>query len=100
MSEKEALLLIGLANKARRIVSGTELVIKTIQKGQAFLVIIATDVSSNTKKRVINKCDFYSVPYKIIFEREQIGHNIGKDSRALIAITDQGFSKQLLKLLD
>lgn len=100
MNDKEVLSFIGLANKAKKIIIGTELVIKSIQKGQAFLVIIAIDVSDNTNKKMIDKCKYYEVPYYFAFKQEQLGHSIGKESRAVIAITDQGFSEKFKKILD
>ncbi|OEG00442.1 50S ribosomal protein L7 [Vulcanibacillus modesticaldus] len=92
--------LLGLAARARKIISGEELLIKGIQTGKVFLVIIAQDASENTRKKLTDKCSYYNIPYKVSFEREQLGHAIGKFSRVAIGITDQGFSKQLNKILE
>jgi len=91
----KALNFLGLTNKAGKLVSGNENVINAIQKHKVYLVIIAVDASENTKKKAVDKCIFYNVPYKICFNSEQIGHSIGKESRMLVAITDNGFSNRL-----
>lgn len=87
--------LLGLVNKAGKLVSGNENVIKAIQKNKVYFVIISVDASENTKKQIIDKCIYYKVPYKVFFKEEQLGHSIGKISRMVIAITDKGFSEKL-----
>ncbi len=47
--------LMGLAARARKIISGEELVVKAIQTGNAKLILLASDASHNsTKKFKIN----------------------------------------------
>ncbi len=100
MQKDKVLSFIGLAARARKLVSGEELVIKGIQKGSIFLVIIAEDASENTIKKVTDKCKFYDIPYKIKFDRNDLGNAIGKYSRVIVGIADTGFSNQLEKLLE
>lgn len=51
MDNKQWTSLLGLANRARKIVSGEELVIKEIRSGRAKLVVLSADASMNTKKK-------------------------------------------------
>ncbi len=44
--------LLGLANRARKVISGEELVIKEIRNNRAKVVIIAGDASENTRKKL------------------------------------------------
>ena len=92
--------LLGLANRAGKIVSGEELVIKEIQKRRVNLVILANDAANNTKKTILNKCSYYQIPFKIVPDRYILGQSIGKDKRVVVGITDKGFSEKLLQLLD
>ena len=46
--------LLGLASRARKIVTG-ETLIKKIRTNAIYLVIIASDASDNTKKKFIDK---------------------------------------------
>ena len=48
--------LLGLANRAGKIISGEELVIKEIRSGKAKLVFFSEDASANTKKKITDKC--------------------------------------------
>lgn len=42
---------LGLANRARKLISGEELVVREVRKQKAKLVLLASDASENTKKK-------------------------------------------------
>lgn len=90
---------LGLAARARKIVTGEELIIKNIQKNRVKLVLLANDISERTKKTLTNKCDYYEVPYIEVDNRERLGQAIGKNERVAVAIIDQGFAKKIASLL-
>lgn len=55
MSNERWASLLGLANRARKVISGEELTVKEIRSGRAKLVLLAEDASENTtKKSAIN----------------------------------------------
>jgi ribosomal protein L7Ae-like RNA K-turn-binding protein len=91
--------LLGIANRARKITSGEELVIKEVRSNRAKLVIIAADASSNTMKKVTDKASYYNVPVRTVSDRYELGHAIGKDARVVVAIMDQGFANKLKTLM-
>ena len=92
--------LVGLAYRARKCSLGEETIVKDIQRKRAKLVLIASDIGPQTKKKITDKCKSYDVPYRMIENREVLGHAIGKDARVVVAILDGGFAKKLLTLLD
>ncbi|MFB6466681.1 YlxQ family RNA-binding protein [Cytobacillus sp. Hz8] len=100
MKDNRWMSLLGLANRARKIISGEELSIKEIQRGKAKLILLSADASPNTTKKVTDKCNFYQVPFKTVQDRFLLGQAIGKDARVVVAILDNGFAKKLLTLLD
>ena len=102
-----ALSMISLATKAGKTKSGEFMTEKEVKEGRAHLVIVADDASDNTKKKFQNMCDFYQVPiyfYKVpiyFFEdKDTLGHAMGKEFRASLAVTDAGFAKGIRKHLD
>lgn len=95
MKTDKILSMLGLAEKAGKIASGEFSTEKAVKSHQAYLVVIATDASDNTKKMFRNMCVFYKVPMYIYGTKEELGHYIGKQYRASLAVTDQGFSKSL-----
>lgn len=92
--------LLGLANRARKIISGEELTVKEIRNGKAKLVLLSSDASGNTTKKITDKCNTYKVPVKMVEDRYILGQAIGKEARVVVAILDDGFAKKLMTLLD
>lgn len=92
--------ILGLARRARKIVSGEETVIRTLRNRQAKAVIMARDASGRTQKTVADKCRYYKVPLLIVENRDLLGEAIGEPSRVLVAVTDAGFAERIALLLD
>jgi len=87
--------LISLATKAGKTVSGEFTVEKTVKEGKAFLVVVAEDASDRTKKKFGNMCTFYEVPMVVFGNKDELGHFMGKEFRATLALTDEGFAKTI-----
>lgn len=100
MNQNKILSLIGLATKAGRTVSGEFSTEKEVKSGRAALVIVADDASDNTKKKFKNMCDFYHVPIYFYKDKDTLGHAMGKEFRAMVAVTDAGFAKGIVKHLE
>ncbi|MGI6781674.1 MAG: L7Ae/L30e/S12e/Gadd45 family ribosomal protein [Acholeplasmataceae bacterium] len=87
--------VLGLIQRARKLIIGTELVIKGLQKQEVSLVLVASDASNNTKKKMTDKANFYQV--KIIeLDSNLLNQSIGKKGAKVVGITDLGFANLLL----
>ena len=95
----KALSLLSLATKAGKTKSGEFMTEKEIKDGNAFLVIVADDASENTKKKFRNMCEFYEVPLSFYADKDTLGHAMGKEFRASLAVVDAGFAKGIMKHL-
>ncbi len=91
--------LLGLAAKAGKVVSGDFSVLEAIKSGKAFLVILSRDASGNTTKKFSDKTSYYRVPLIRYATRETLAHAIGKDVRAVAALTDKGFADAIITSL-
>ncbi|MBM7694665.1 ribosomal protein L7Ae-like RNA K-turn-binding protein [Peribacillus deserti] len=100
MQNEQWISLLGLSARARKLISGEELVVKEIRNGKAKLVILADDASHNTEKKITDKCKFYNVPLFRVENRFVLGQAIGKDARVTVAVLDEGFARKLQTLLD
>ena len=100
MNKSKILSLLGLATRSRNVVSGEFMTEKAVKSGTAHLVIVGEDASDNTKKMFRNMYDFYHVPVFFYGTKEELGHAMGKELRASLAVTDPGFAKSLLKLFN
>ena len=100
MKQNKVESLLGLCTRAGRLVSGEFAAESAVKDGSAWLVIVATDASGNTKKLFKDKCSFYEVPCFEYGTKESLGHAIGKEIRASIAVLDEGFAKSIRKHLE
>lgn len=91
---------LGLANRAGKVISGEETVIRAVRQQKACLVLLSMDASDRTKKTIKNKCQSYDVPLRLVSDRESLGNAIGQPARVIVALTDHGFGRQLKQLLD
>ncbi|MBQ3154788.1 MAG: ribosomal L7Ae/L30e/S12e/Gadd45 family protein, partial [Clostridia bacterium] len=67
-------------------------VLESVRKGKALLVLIASDASSNTQKRLTDKANYRHVPVQTLpFDMTELGHALGKDHTVAVAITQEGF---------
>ncbi len=92
--------MIGLATRAGKLVSGEFSTEKAVKDGKAYLVIVATDASDNTKKLFSDKTLYYNVPLRVFGTKEALGTAMGKKFRASIAVTDSNFAVQIMKQID
>ena len=100
LKSSKALSLVSLATKAGKTASGEFCTEKEVKTGMAELVIVAEDASDNTKKKFKNMCDFYEVPIYFYGDKDTLGHAMGKEFRATLAVTDAGFAKGIVKHLE
>ena len=98
-NRQKILNMIGLAQKAGKVASGEFSTEKAVKTGKAYTVIVADDSSDNTKKMFSNMCTYYKVPIHFFSDKESVGHAMGKEFRASLAILDEGFAKGILKAL-
>lgn len=99
-SRQKILNLIGLATKAGKTASGEFMTENSIKSGKAYLVIVSEEASDNTRKMFANMCTYYKVPLYFFGRKSELGHSMGKEMRASLAITDSGLAKAVVKLMD
>ena len=97
LSQSKILSLVSLATRAGKTVSGEFCTEKEVKSGRAYLVLVADDASDNTKKKFRNMCEFYEVPIYFYKDKDTLGHAMGKEFRASLAILDEGFAKEITK---
>lgn len=100
MKMDNVLRMVGLATKAGKVVSGEFMTESAVKSKEAYLVIIAQDVSDNTRKKFRNMCEYYQVPIVEYSKKEELGHSIGKEFRASLAVTDKGLAQAILKKMN
>lgn len=65
--------MIGLATRARKVVSGEFSTEKSVKSGRSHMVIVSEEASDNTKKMFTNMCTHYKVPIYLFGTKEELG---------------------------
>ena len=99
MQQDRILSMLGLAERAGKVASGEFSTERAVKSQRAFLVIVSTDASENTKKMFRDMCSFYQVPMYLYATKETLGHAIGKQHRASLAVVEEGFANSLIENL-
>ena len=100
MKPDKVLQMLGMAQKAGAVGSGGFMTETDVKAGKAFLVVVAADSSDNTRKEFRDMCDRYNVPIRFYGSKEELGHCIGKEFRASLAVTGEGLANKILSLID
>lgn len=96
----KVLLLISLATKAGKTVSGEFAVEKAVKKRKALVVIVSDEASMRSKKMYSDMCSFYKVPLYFYGKKEELGQFTGKTFRVCVGILDEGFKNSIVKQLE
>lgn len=94
MTDK-VLSMLSMAAKAGGIVSGEFSTEKALKEGRAYLVIVAADASENTRKHFSDMAAFRGVPIYQYMDKETLGHFVGKEFRASLAVTNEGLAHSI-----
>ena len=100
MTQNKVLSRLGISARAGKIASGEFAAETAVKSGKAALVIVAEDASNNTKKLFHDKCAFYEVPVFDYGTKETLGHAIGKELRASVAVLDTGLANSIISHLE
>ena len=95
MLPQELINLLGLARRARRIAVGNEATQEALSRGQAALVIVATDFSASAQKHWAEK--YAGVPHLQIGTKNEWGEFWGRKELGVMAVTDKNLAKGILK---
>ncbi|KXT73870.1 ribosomal protein L7Ae family protein [Streptococcus sp. DD10] len=99
MNNQQRLLnLLGLAQRAGKVISGEEQVIKAIQHQEVHIVFLAHDAASNLTKKVQDKSQTYQIEVSNLFSTQELSLAVGRN-RKVLAISDAGFTKKMRSLM-
>ena len=102
MDETKFLSLLGLCRKAGKLAFGSDNVCDAIRSGSAKLVVLASDASENTKKKIKNCASYYGRRLFVCeTDKETLGRRLGRAGEAsCAAVCDESFSAMLEKNIE
>jgi hypothetical protein len=86
---------LSLANKAGKVVSGTDMVLDALKHRSLGIVFIASDISVDIGAKVKVQTLRAGVESISIFDKDRLGALIGKGLRSVVAVEGSGFIRSL-----
>jgi len=84
---------LALANKAGKVVSGSDMVAEMLKKNTPIkkLVLLAADISEDIGNRLRGLADLHGVGHVTLFTKDRFGELLGKGLRSAVAVQGDGF---------
>ncbi len=98
MRQDRFLGMLGLAQRAGKVKSGSFLSEKAVDERKAALLVLSGDGQSGTAERLREKAERAGIPVLVCRDKESLGKALGKGDRSCLAVTDPGFAKELIRL--
>ena len=95
MNELKFKNLLGLAQRARLLVSGNFAVNEALRAGQVKMLIVTEDASERTFEEYKNIAAEKNLPLIRALNKETLGQSLGKEARTVAAVLDDGFKNKL-----
>jgi len=93
---------IALANKAGKVISGSDMVAEVLRKNTPTkkLVLIAADISEDIGQKVRILAELHKVRFETLFNKIRFGDLLGKGLRSVIVVQGEGFVGTLNKEIE
>ena len=91
---------MGFAARSGNMVTGYNTCLLMMKKRQIKLLIIASDLSENTKKKMLARSSAGSVRYRIFADAESLSSMTGKKGKGIFGITDTHFAEIIEEEID
>lgn len=85
--------LLGIARRAGRLAIGLDAARRAIERDQAHLLVLASDLAPRTESRVRGLAG--DLPTVVTASKEVIGRALGRGDTGIVVITDEGFARSL-----
>lgn len=90
--------LLGLSQRAGRLVTGMDTTLSAIRSGKSCLVLVDESAAENTAKKLTDACIYYHAPL-VKLPQGLLESATGRDGRMMGALTDKGFADKVKGLM-
>jgi len=90
--------MLGLAQRAGVVISGTMACTAALKKGKGSLLVLAGDTEPKAAALYRQMAESKRIPFLTLFSQAALGNAIGKSRRALVVIADPNFARRLQEL--
>jgi ribosomal protein L7Ae-like RNA K-turn-binding protein len=85
--------MLGFGARARSIVTGTDMTISEMEKGNIKIIFIANDIAQNSKEKIIKTARKMNVKTYDFFNTEELSSAIGKMNRVVVGVKDDQMAR-------
>lgn len=90
--------MLGLAQRARKVSSGTVQCEQALKKGTAALIVVADDAANEVREEYQFLSRKHNIPLLSVPTKAMLGGAIGKSPRVAVVVTDPNLSRRLQEL--
>lgn len=90
--------LLGLSQRAGRLVTGMDTTLSAIRSGKSCLVLVDESAAENTMKKLTDACIYYHAPLMKL-PQGLLEDATGRSGRMMGALTDTGFADKAKGLI-
>ncbi len=93
---------LALANKAGKVVSGSDMVAEMLKRKVSVkkIIFLATDISEDIGNRLRGLADLHGVEHVTLFTKDYFGELLGKGLRSVVAVQGAGFVDTMTNEID
>lgn len=91
---------LGFAKKSGNLLTGINTCSFAMAKGKVKLMILAEDISENSRKKIMKEIRKYGVKHIEYGNSEELSHAVGVSGRNVFAICDKGFAEAITKEIE
>lgn len=91
---------MGFAKRSGNLITGADTCIMNMKKKKVKLLIVAEDISENSKDKILSAAKASGTPYRMYGIGEELSHAIGSGGKMIFGIMEKGFAESITKEID
>ncbi len=91
---------MGFAARARNLSTGYNTCVFMLEKGKLKLLVLAGDLSDNSKEKMIKAANQYGTPYRLYGRIEDLSHATGTEGKGIFGIADKNLANAIISEID
>lgn len=91
---------MGFAARARSLSTGYNTCVFMMEKGKIRLLVLAEDLSENSKEKMIRAAKQYEVPYRIYGKMDDLSHITGTEGKGIFGLADKNLADAIVNEID
>ncbi len=92
--------MLGLAARAGAVIPGTERVREAARSGSLHFVLVASDLSDNSRDKLLPLLESRQVPYAIVSDRDALGGAVGRAPLCALGITERKLAARVKEIIE